>query len=40
MIKLIQAYLDSGLSARKAANKAGISEGTIRYWKVVNFKNN
>ena len=34
MMQHIQVYLDSGLSIRKAADKAGISEGAIRYWKV------
>ena len=33
MIQLIQQHLDDGLSMRKAAEKAGISECAIRYWK-------
>ena len=33
MMHRIQTYLDGGLSIRKAADKEGISESAIRYWK-------
>jgi len=33
MMQRIQQHLDNGLSMRKAADREGVSECAIRYWK-------